>query len=271
MTVRTFLTAALLWAGLASSSRAHDTWVETNTPLVRVGDIVHVDLKLGNHGNDHRDFKLASKITLAPCRIGVVTPSGALTDLKSKLVDTGFGPKEGYWSARYVPTAVGSHLVVHTLETLHGTTRAIKSAKTCFHAGKSLDQVPHSKGVFERPLGHALELVPQFDPVAEAAAGRPVGVTLLYNGRPLPGARVAFIPRGVQLADDFDPDYERTTDAEGQAEFTPTEGNLLLIVVHHAAPEQKGDGYDKTHYSATLTVHVPQLGRSEAAAAAAAR
>lgn len=45
-------------------STAHDTWVETNTSVVRTGDVVHVDLKLGNHGNEHRDFKLASKISL---------------------------------------------------------------------------------------------------------------------------------------------------------------------------------------------------------------
>jgi uncharacterized GH25 family protein len=262
MTVRNALTAAMLLCGFASYSRAHDTWVETNTAVVRVGDVVHVDLKLGNHGNDHRDFKLASKITLAPCKIGVVAPSGESTDLKSKLVDTGFGPKEGYWSARFIPTTAGPHMVVHTLDTLHGTTRAIKSAKTCFHAGTSLDTVASSKGVFDRRLGHTLELVPQFDPVVDAAAGRPVKVAVYFNGQPLAGARVTFVPRGAKLADGFDKDFERTSDAEGRAEFTPTEGNIVLVVVHHAAPDQKGEGYDKTHYSATLTVNVPELLRA---------
>jgi hypothetical protein len=36
----------------------------------------------------------------------------------------------------------------------------------------------------------------------------------------------------------------------------------VLVVVHHAAPDQKGEGYDKTHYSATLTVNVPELLRA---------
>src|SRR6185436_2774462 len=55
-------------AFLAAPAFAHDTWVQTNTNVVRTGDAVHVDLMLGNHGNDHRDFKLASK--LAPGTAG---------------------------------------------------------------------------------------------------------------------------------------------------------------------------------------------------------
>ena len=46
---------------LATGSRAHDTWVQTNTNVVRAGDAAHIDLMLGNHGNDHRDFKIAGK------------------------------------------------------------------------------------------------------------------------------------------------------------------------------------------------------------------
>ena len=55
------LILAALWA-MVDTSAAHDTWVQTNTNLIRTGDAVHIDLMLGNHGNDHRDFKLASKL-----------------------------------------------------------------------------------------------------------------------------------------------------------------------------------------------------------------
>ena len=41
--------------------QAHDLWLQTNTTVVRTGDVVHIDCMLGNHGNDHRDFKLAGK------------------------------------------------------------------------------------------------------------------------------------------------------------------------------------------------------------------
>jgi uncharacterized GH25 family protein len=59
---------------------AHDTWVETNTNLVRAGDVVHVDLMLGNHGNTHRDFKLAGKLSLEGSNLEVVGPDGARND-----------------------------------------------------------------------------------------------------------------------------------------------------------------------------------------------
>lgn len=62
---------AIISIALVGTAMAHDTWVEVNPTEVRIGQVVHVDLKLGNHGNDHRDFKLASKITLEPCTLAV--------------------------------------------------------------------------------------------------------------------------------------------------------------------------------------------------------
>jgi len=241
------------------TAAAHDTWVEANTPLVRLGDVVHVDLKLGNHGNDHRDFKLASKITLAPCQLSVIGPDGKPVDLKPSIVDAGYAPKEGYWTSRFITKEAGLHTVVHTLNTLHGTTRAIKSGKTYFVASKKLDDVPTTDAGFDEPLGHPLELVPLANPVTAMGANQPIRVKLLYQSKPLADARVSFVPRGAVLAEGFDKDHEQMTDANGVASFTPKEGNVVLVVVHHPAPEQKGEGYEKTHYSATLTVAVPQL------------
>src|SRR5688572_4998380 len=74
----------------------HDTWVETNTALVRVGDQIEVDVKLGNHGNNHRDFKLAGKQSLDGLALEVVSPTGKRLDLKPDLADLGYAPKEGY-------------------------------------------------------------------------------------------------------------------------------------------------------------------------------
>ena len=46
-----FLFVATVMA-LAFPANAHDTWVEVNSTEVRLGQVVHVDLKLGNHGNN---------------------------------------------------------------------------------------------------------------------------------------------------------------------------------------------------------------------------
>lgn len=245
-------------------TEAHDTWVETNTSVVRQGDVVFVDLKLGNHGNDHRDFKLASKITLAPCQLSVIGPAGKPIDLKPGIIDTGYAPKEGYWTNRFVTQEAGLHVVSHTLDTLHGTTRAIKSAKTFFIVSPKLDDLPDCDSGFDKPLGQSLELVPLNNPVTAMGPLQPIRVKLFYQSKPLAGARVTFIPRGTLLAEGLDKEHEFLTDADGVASFTPREGNVILVVVHHAVADQKGDGYDKTHYTAALTFSVPQVGRTQA-------
>jgi uncharacterized GH25 family protein len=236
-------------------ANAHDTWVEVNPSEPRLGHVVHVDLKLGNHGNDHRDFKLASKITLEPCTLAVVDAHGKSHDLKSKVVDTGFAPKEGYWSARFVPTSTGIHTAWHTLDTLHGTIRAIKSSKCYFVVG---DPAQYKGDLsFSKPLGGVIEMIPLTNP-ALTSAGHPITVQVLFKGKPLTNARVTFVPRGQVLADGFDKTYERMTDDQGRAEFTPSEGNWVLAVVHHMAPDEKGEKFDRTAYSATMTFNVAQ-------------
>lgn len=252
-----FTLALILYA--FQPAQAHDTWVQTNTALVRTGDVVHVDLMLGNHGNDHRDFKLASKIDPAKCTLDVVDPAGKRYDLKPDLVDLGYAPKEGFWSARFTPAKPGLYGVQHTVDSIFQNKRTIKSGKTYFLVSDRLDDVAAVETGFEKPLGHALEIVPLTSPVTLVGPGRTIRVQLLYHGKPLADARVSFIPRSVSLAADFDSRYERKTDAQGRASFEPTLGDYHLIVAHREEPSEKGEGYDFTKYSAALTLYVPQV------------
>lgn len=259
--MRTFLATIVFFAS-ATFSRAHDTWVQTNTNLIRTGDAVHVDLMLGNHGNDHRDFKLASKFDPSTGTLDVLSPDGKSYDLKERLVDLGYAPKEGYHSAKFAAAKPGIYTVTHTSDRIvnHGgkPSRSIRSAKTYFLVSPSLDKVRRDWTGFDKPLGHALELVPEANPVAPMGPGTPIKVKVLFKGKPLAGAKVSFIPRGETLAEGFDKKYERNTDDLGRASFTPTTGNYYLVVVHvkEAAPP-KAD-YESIGYAATLTVFVPE-------------
>jgi uncharacterized GH25 family protein len=253
------LLAALLAVGPAC---AHDTWVQTNTNLIRVGDAVHVDLMLGNHGNDHRDFKLASKVDPATGTLTVTGPDGKAIDLRPSLADLGYTPKEGFHSAKVSTAKPGLYVIAHTADRVvnHGKpVRSVRSAKAYFLASPSLDKVKGDWGGFDKPLGHALELVPEANPVAPMGPGTPIKVRALFRGKPLADARVSFIPRGETLAEGFDKTYERTTDAAGRATFTPRTGNYYLVVVHHKEPAPGKSEYDTVAYSATLTVFVPDL------------
>lgn len=263
---RTLLRAALVCAFLSCArSHAHDTWVQTNTNLIRQGDVIHVDLMLGNHGNEHRDFKLAGKVSLEGSTLEVVDPNGARHDLKPSLVDTGYTPQEGFWTARFGPSVGGLYSVVHSLDRVmsYAPERAIKSAKVYFAAVGSLDQPREQLAGFDRPTGHDLELVPLVNPVWPMGPGMAIKVRLLYKGQPLAGERVSFIPRGAELKSGFDERYERITDANGDATFEPREANHYLIVAHKTDPDAggmfEGKPYQFTKYSATLVVFVPRV------------
>jgi uncharacterized GH25 family protein len=255
-------TLALIAFLLPAAAFAHDTWVQTNTQILRTGDAVHIDLVLGNHGNDHRDFKIAGK--LAPESVGtfeVVAPDGKRYDLRPDLTDLGYAPKEGYHTAKFAPAAAGVYCAAQSSDGIvnHGKpVRSVRSAKAYFLASPSLDTVKSDWAGFDKPLGHALELVPEASPVAPMGPGTPIKVKLLFGGKPLEGVKVSFVPRGVTLKDGLDPEYERVTDKDGRASFTPKTGTYYLVVAHRTDPAPAGEKYAEVKYAATLTVLVPE-------------
>jgi len=238
---------------------AHDTWVQTNTAVLRRGDSVHIDFMLGNHGNDHRDYKLAGKIGLDAVKLSVVGPDSATVDLKDRLKDVGYAQREGYWTAKFSGKQAGLYTVSHTLDKLHGTTRVIKSAKCYFSMHENLDAISENLSGHQRPLGHDLELVPLSNPLTGVGPGKEIRVQVLYQKKPLENARVTFIPRGVELAKGFDSHYERLTKSDGIAAFSPEESGYYLVSVHHLEPTQSGSGYEKTAYGAALTLLIPEF------------
>ena len=258
---RTFLAGLLGALAVVTIARAHDTWIQTNAAIVRTGDAVYVDLMLGNHGNAHRDFKLAGKATLEGCTLDVIGPDGATLDLKPSLADLGYAPKEGFWQARFEPTKPGLYLVAQRSDTVasYAPERIVRSAKSFFLACPKLDAPPADAPGFDRVLGHAMELVPLSNPVAPMGPGTPIRVRLLYKGKSLAGERVSFIPRGTTLADGFDATYERLTDADGLATFEAKEAGYYLVAAHRDEPAETGEGSAQTKYAATLTVIVPAV------------
>ena len=244
--------------------QAHDLWLQTNTTVVRTGDAVHIDCMLGNHGNDHRDFKLAGKPAIESVKdLAVVLPDGTRRNLGAELADLGMAPKDGYLATRFVTGKAGVHLVAHTADRVvnHGTPiRSLRSAKCAFVASTLLDKVPAQLTGFDRVLGHRLELVPDCD-LVNLGPGTALKVRLLLDGKPAPGVKVSFIPRGVTLREGTDSEYERVTDKEGRASFSPRVGTYHLIAAHLKTSENgtvAGQAYDATQYSATFTVLVPQ-------------
>jgi uncharacterized GH25 family protein len=235
---------------------AHDTWVQLNTATTPIRQSVYADLMLGNHGNHHRDFQLASKIPLEGTTLVLVAPDGSKTDLKPSLIDRGSSSKEGFWSVRITPTTAGFHCVTHTYDAVvsYAPKRSLKCAKAFFRSGDDSKQAPSAS--FITPIGQPLEIVPLSDPT-RLSSGDKLKVKVLLKGHPLGDAVISCIPQGKVLAEDFDPAHETRTDVQGNAELPLPEGNHYLVVVHYKAPEEKGEKYsDGTEYAATLTLLV---------------
>ena len=266
--INTSVCGVLTWGALMSvvfwplAAVAHDTWLQASPRLVQPDDVVHIGLFLGNHGNDHRDFKIASKVgSLDEVQVEVIGPDGRKTDLRPDMADLGYAPKEGFWSGRFVPAVEGLHCVAHFRQGVRHGAMGFKGGKAYFLASESLDtpgKPDASGGGLPEPLGHPLELVLESHPVLGCGPGKPITVQLLFKGKPLADQVVSFIPRGVTLAEGFDAEHECKTDAEGRCSYTPKEGNLVLVVTHLVKPEEQGEGYDKTAYAATLVIDVPQ-------------
>ncbi len=240
---------------------AHDVWLQTNSPLVRTGEIAHVDLRLGNHGNHHRDFKLAGRIDLDWVTVEHVTPDGARTDIKDTMFTTASAEKEGYWTTPLVATQPGMNCVVEKLDRVmqHGTSvRGIRTAKTYFLVADSLDRPDLDNHVHESSLGLPFELVLQTCPLSEVVVGQPITVQVLHQGTPISDVVVSFIPEGAELQGEFDSEYEFRTNEEGLATFVPQTANQYLVVAHHTAEDEKSDEYEFTSYASTITLHVPR-------------
>jgi uncharacterized GH25 family protein len=177
------------------------------------------------------------------------------------MVDNGYTPQEGFWSARFQPEAPGIYMAASAFDKVmsYAPVRDIKSAKTFFVVSNSLDKVPELNPGFDRVLGHPLELIPVTNPVTPFGAGNVLRVRVLYKGKPLPNTKVSFIPKGAELTGELDASYEKMTDAKGEAQLTLKEANSYLVAAHVKDAEAKGTGYESIGYSATMCIVVPGI------------
>lgn len=244
-----FMAAALVMFMGVATAHAHDAWLEA-PPIAQPGDAVTVNLKLGNHGNNHRDFKIAGKASVDDATLVAIAPDGVETSLLDRIQDVDVDG-ESWRSATLQVQTPGAYLLAYTSDKVvsYAPKRSIKSAKAIVRVDVPDAATPTG---FDRALGHALELLPLTLP----APGQRVRVRLLFHGKPMPGAVVSFIPQGATLAESFDPRYERVTDQRGEATFNLEPAKLHLIVAHHE-DTTSGPGYTATKYAATLTAYGP--------------
>ncbi|HRI45190.1 MAG TPA: DUF4198 domain-containing protein [Fimbriimonadaceae bacterium] len=244
---------SIAFAAVAASAiaLAHDIWIQPSACRVDPDAWIRLDLRLGNHGSGHKDFRLASKVAGNAKNLVLYGPDGAKVDLTGSLTDQGYGEKEGFWSARYVPQTQGLYTAVSTFDQVmtYGPIRDVKSAKTYFAVGSV------APSGFDRVFGHDIEIVPLENPIL--AAGGTLAVKVLYKGKPLSGTKVTYVPMGATPKEGDDPEFESKTDDAGIAKASLSRGDIYLICARQVDPQGKGEGYEAINYSATLCLVVP--------------
>ena len=257
--------ASLVVCAFATSTNAHEIWLEVNTPVVKTGEVVHIASKLGNCGNGHRDFKTSGIIDPKWTTLHVLNSQNEQTSLLNQLTNTAAAPTEGHWTVRHTTQAPGLHWVVQTLDQVveHGGAlmHGVLTAKTLFVATETLDSIAVPSAA--DAIGLPIEFVLESSPLPSVSSKKPIQIRVLKNGRPLPNVPVSFIPQGVKLEGDFDDRYQRRTDEEGRVTFMPQEANLFLISTEFIDPSESSDTYASTVYATTLTLHVSNSPREQ--------
>ncbi len=105
------------------------------------------------------------------------------------------------------------------------------------------------------PMGHALEIIVESTPGPTGfSIDKPVTVKVLFEGEPIPGARVS--AASTTLNPSGRPEITAETDAEGRAVLDLYEpGTWVLITSHRMdAPEELRSSFDSDSYLATYSI-----------------
>jgi uncharacterized GH25 family protein len=262
-----FGAVALLLA--AAAAWGHDFWIEPTRFTPAPGERVGVGLWSGDRFAGDPVPRSADRMA----RFSILTPAG---EVPVQGVD-GVHP-----AGFYTPPAAGAYWIVfesrpriltlpaerferylreegleRIIELRRGLSQSEAAGRESYRrCAKSLVEVgAHGAASGGEIAGCPLELVLETSPPAAAATGR-VKLRLLFEGRPLAGARVAVLRRGAPGAA-----LESRTDAAGRASFPLTGEEVWLIKTVHMEPAPATSiGVDWQSWWASLTVRLPAAG-----------
>ncbi|WP_244624350.1 DUF4198 domain-containing protein [Sphingomonas sp. So64.6b] len=230
-----------------TSVAAHDFWVQPNAFWLRPGAAMPVTLQVG-----HGPLRQRSPIPLRRItRFAAITPAGSAIDLRASLhpggaddSTIGFRNPGTYMLVLETDTTAQSHLPAiryNDYLKVEGLTPALTLRARTGRTGtdgsenygriaKAIVQVGPpggSQAQVTKPLGLALEIVPEISPYAMPRSAL-LPVRVIYHGRPLAGALIKL----TDLDHDEAPFETHRTDAAGRARFAmPRRGSWLINVI----------------------------------------
>ncbi|MGE5276750.1 MAG: DUF4198 domain-containing protein [Acidobacteriota bacterium] len=253
--------------GLAAAAFAHDFWIEPSSFRPAVGSELFVSLRVGQDFQGDpvpRNPALVQRFALVTA--GGEVPIGGLpgADPAGSLRVPGPGVLWiAYRSGRSPVTLEAEKFEKYLAEEgLEGIVQVrsargesgkpgrevfSRSVKSMLVAGDA----PEAGRDFDRALGLTLEIVPRRDPRRIFPGGR-LPVSLLYEGRPLPGALVVAMSQAASGEK-----IRARTDARGEAMLELARPGVWLVKAVHMVPAPPGLGADWESVWTSLTLQIP--------------
>jgi uncharacterized GH25 family protein len=273
MQIRLTLGALMVLFVLATSSFAHDYWLEPETFFPGEGKAIAVRLFMGEalkaeaerplvrakierftifSGEAQRGLLLSGDDEKTPVARVVFSQGDHLIAMERKPQTIKI---EADKFTRYLEDE-GLASIVARRETLgeskaEGRERYSRYLKTFVRCGGKPDVS------FRRVVGHRLEILPQSDPTA-GKVGDPLEVRVLFEGKPLAGVRVFAETRDGEARVQT---QSVSTDSEGRATFDRKWEGTWLIRLVHMQRATKGDEMDWESFWAAYTFGFPDPGR----------
>jgi uncharacterized GH25 family protein len=149
-----------------------------------------------------------------------------------------------YWSTTKTGHAPGKKAEIPDAIS---TTQYVKSIKTFLTVGQP------SEG-WGKPLGHAIEVVPQANP-ASLNVGDVLPLKVLLHAQPAAGAEVFAVYEGFE-SEDHEAPVNTTADKEGKAQVKLDRPGLWLVYARVERPAAADTGLDRENYRGYLLMKV---------------
>lgn len=266
---RSVALAAVAVTVSVSLAEAHDFWLEPSTFRPRVGETLDIRLFVGEafageafvgeafaRDADHLWWFIARgrEKVLDVEGLPGADPAGTLRVEEPGGIVIGY---RSYTSTIELPAAAfDAYLAEEGLEhirrrraleapgALSVTEIFARNAKTLLWAGEGSD------GGFDRRLNLRLELIPERNPFT-MPPGEELSIRLLFESRPLAGARISAINR-----DEPDRPVSACTDSEGRVRLPLARGGTWLVKALHMLPARASEGPDYFSEWASMTFEV---------------
>ena len=246
---------------------AHDIWIEAHSAVVRTGEPVRLECKMGNCEDGQPNFKTSGLIPLNELETIAYLPTDKQLDLRPFLIETASRKGEGNWRASLDIDSAGIVWLLQRTEQTMVHDRKIRGkllAKTPVIVSESLDHVYASSPpvAFSQPFEIVLNsnLLPCLD------SGDPIEVRIIRNNAPVSGATVTFTPLPLGRVETPLKVEPKLSDVAGIASYLPQNPGLILIACHYLDEQEKGKDYDATYYSATMCLEVSRKSRTDSLA-----